>query len=142
MLTVAVLVTGWLAADGTGSSITVRHPAERSVHTSSPFPGSEYAIPQLAAGLLMLLLLAAVLRLVVLRPAVVRSDVPTDNLLRAASVVRAVRVAVTALVLTCAGNLFFGGMTAVRTFDPGWQQNLFGAGTILGVVLGVSAGAS
>lgn len=136
LVTAAVIVSGWLAADETGAAITVRHPAERSVHTSSPFPGAEYALPQLVAGLLMLLMLAAVLRLVVLRPTVVRSDVPTDNLLRSASVVRAVRVAVSALALTAAGNLFFGGMTAIRAYDPGWQQNLFGAGAILGVVLG------
>jgi hypothetical protein len=85
-----------------------------------------------------LLALYGVLRLVVLRPAVVRSDVATDNLLRAASAVRAVRVVVSALALTAAGNLFFGGATALRLYDPGWQQSLAVASMVLGGALGVA----
>lgn len=137
MLTLAVIAFGWWAAEPNGHSITVHHPAERSTHTGSPFPGSDYGKLQLVALAATLLLLWLVLRLAVLRPAVVRSDIATDNLLRAASVVRAVRVVVSALALTAAGNLFFAGMTAIRVVDPGWTQNLYGAGAILGVVLGL-----
>lgn len=81
--------------------------------------------------------LAAVLCLVVLRPAVVRSDVATDNRLRAASAVRAVRLAVSALALTAAGDLFFGGSAVVRVHDPGWQQNAALGAMALGAALGV-----
>jgi hypothetical protein len=73
----------------------------------------------------------------VLRPAVVRSDVATDNRLRSASAVRAVRVAVSGLALTSAGNLFFGGSTGIRVFDPGWQQTLSAGAMLLGAAVGV-----
>ena len=57
--------------------------------------------------------------------------------LAAASAVRAVRVIVSALALTSAGNLFFGGTTGIRLYDPGWQQNLSAAAMLLGAGLGV-----
>ena len=135
--TLAVIGLGWWFAQPDGHSLTR---ADNSVYsaTASPFPGADYGLPQLIALALALLLLYGVLRLVVLRPAVVRSDVATDNLLRAASAVRAVRVMVSALALTSAGNLFFAGSAGVRLYDPGWQQYVAGGAMLLGAVLGVS----
>jgi hypothetical protein len=135
-LTVAVIGFGWWAARPNGHSLTRVEGDFRA--TASPFPGADYGLPQLVALGVALLALYGVLRLVVLRPAVVRSDVATDNRLRAASAVRAIRVVVSALALTSAGNLFFGGSTGLRLYDPGWQQNLSAASMLLGGALGVA----
>jgi hypothetical protein len=136
-LTLVVVGLGWWAADPSGHTITVHHPAERLTHTGGPFPGVDYGLPQLVAAALVMLLLGAVLRLAVLRPAVVRSDVATDNRLRSASAVRAVRVAVSGLALTSAGNLFVGGTAGIRVFDPGWQQTLSAGAMLLAAAVGV-----
>lgn len=136
LLTLAVIGFGWWAAHPYGHSL-MRTEGDTYLATASPFPGSDYGRPQLVAIAVALLLLYGVLRLVVLRPAVVRSDVATDNRLRAASAVRAMRVIVSALALTSAGNLFFGGTTGLRLYDPGWQQNLSAAAMLLGAGLGV-----
>lgn len=122
--TLAVIALGWAIADESGGSVTISHQAERITHSASGFPGSAFGLPQLVALAVAGVLLAGVLRLVVLRAAVVRSDVATDNLLRSASAVRAVRLVVSALALTLGGNLFFGGSAVVRIYDPGWQQTL------------------
>ncbi|MGH3364964.1 MAG: hypothetical protein ACRDOW_09555 [Nocardioidaceae bacterium] len=137
VLTVAVIGFGWWAAHPYGHSLVRVHEGGLQVDSASPFPGSDYGIPQLVALGVALLSLYGVLRLVVLRPAVVRSDVATDNRLRAASAVRAIRVVVSALALTAAGNLFFGGTTGLRLYDPGWQQNLSAAAMLVGGSLGV-----
>jgi len=137
VLTLAVIGFGWWAAHPYGHSLTRVHAGGLRVESASPFPGSDYGLPQLVALGVALLALYGVLRLVVLRPAVVRSDVATDNRLRAASVVRATRVVVSALALTAAGNLFFGGTTGLRLYDPGWQQNISAAAMLLGAALGV-----
>lgn len=137
VLTVAVIGFGWWAAHPYGHSLVRVHEGGLQVDSASPFPGSDYGIPQLVALGVALLSLYGVLRLVVLRPAVVRSDVATDNRLRAASAVRAIRVVVSALALTAAGNLFFGGTTGLRLHDPGWQQNLSAAAMLVGGSLGV-----
>lgn len=137
VLTVAVIGLGWWAAHPYGHSLIRVHEGGLQVDSASPFPGSDYGIPQLVALGVALLALYGVLRLVVLRPAVVRSDVATDNRLRAASAVRAIRVVVSALALTAAGNLFFGGTTGLRLYDPGWQQNLSAAALLLGGFLSV-----
>ncbi len=136
-LTLAVIAFGWWAADVDGHSLRRENPAEHFVATASPFPGVDYGLPQLVALGVTLLALYGVLRLVVLRPAVVRSDVATDNRLRSASAVRAIRVVVSALALTAAGNLFFGGATGLRLYGPGWPQNLSAAAMLLGAGLGV-----
>jgi hypothetical protein len=136
LLTLAVIGFGWWAAHPNGHSLT-RADADDFSATASPFPGADYGLPQLVALGVALLALYGVLRLVVLRPAVVRSDVATDNRLRAASAVRAIRVVASALALTAAGNLFFGGSTGLRLYDPGWQQNLSAAAMLLGAALGV-----
>jgi hypothetical protein len=135
-LTVAVIGFGWWAARPHGHSLTRVEGDFRA--TASPFPGADYGLPQLVALSVAMLALYGALRLVVLRPAVVRSDVATDNHLRAASVVRAIRVVVSALALTSAGNLFFGGSAGLRVYDPGWQQNLSAASMLLGGALGVA----
>lgn len=137
VLTLAVIGFGWWAAHPNGHSLTLVHESGRHMASASPFPGADYGLPQLVALGVALVTLYGVLRLVVLRPAVVRSDVATDNRLRAASAVRAIRVVVSALALTAAGNLFFGGSTGVRLYDPGWQQNLSVAAMLLGAALGV-----
>lgn len=137
VLTLSVIGFGWWAAHPYGHSLVRVHEGGLQVDSASPFPGSDYGIPQLVALGVALLSLYGVLRLVVLRPAVVRSDVATDNRLRAASAVRAIRVVVSALALTAAGNLFFGGTTGLRLHDPGWQQNLSAAAMLVGGSLGV-----
>lgn len=137
VLTVAVIGFGWWAAHPYGHSLVRVHEGGLQVDSASPFPGSDYGIPQLVALGVALLALYGVLRLVVLRPAVVRSDVATDNRLRAASAVRAIRVVVSALALTAGGNLFFGGTTGLRLHDPGWPQNLSAAAMLVGGFLGV-----
>lgn len=137
VLTVAVIGFGWWAAHPYGHSLVRVHEGGLQVDSASPFPGSDYGIPQLVALGVALLALYGVLRLVVLRPAVVRSDVATDNRLRAASAVRAIRVVVSALALTAGGNLFFGGTTGLRLYDPGWPQNLSAAAMLVGGFLGV-----
>jgi hypothetical protein len=137
VLTVAVIGFGWWAAHPYGHSLVRVHEGGLQVDSASPFPGSDYGIPQLVALGVALLALYGVLRLVVLRPAVVRSDVATDNRLRAASAVRAIRVVVSALALTAGGNLFFGGTTGLRLYDPGWPQNVSAAAMLVGGFLGV-----
>ena len=136
-LTVAVIGFGWWAAHPDGHSLT-RTVSDLQRSTVSPFPGADYGLPQLVALGVALLMLYGVLRLVVLRPAVVRSDVATDNRLRAASAVRAIRVVVSALALTAAGDLFFGGTAGLRLYDPGWQQNLSAAAMLLGAGLALA----
>ncbi len=136
-LNIIVIGLGWWAADPSGHSLS-RRGSDVFRATASPFPGSDYGLPQLGAIAVALVLLYGALRLVVLRPAVVRSDVATDNLLRAASAVRAVRVMVSALALTSAGDLFFGGSTGLRLYDPGWQQYVAGGAMLLGGIIGVA----
>jgi hypothetical protein len=139
-VTVALVLAGWWAADGSGRSITALDLGDgRSSSTSGPFPGSFYVVPQLVALTVSALLVYAVLRLVVHRPAVVRADVATDNRLRTASAVRALRVAATAMALTCAGNLFFGGAAAANAYDAGWQQTVGRAAMFLGPAFGLAA---
>jgi hypothetical protein len=133
--TVAVILAGWWAADPSGHALTSSEGEGFSASTS-PFPGADYGLPQLVALGVALVALSGVLRLVVLRPAVVRSDIATDNRLRAASAVRAVRVVVSGLALTAAGDLFVGGSTGVGHFGPGWEQNLSGAAMLVGAGLG------
>jgi hypothetical protein len=137
VLTLAVIGFGWWAAHPHGHSLMLVHEDGRHLASASPFPGSDYGVPQLVGLGVTLLALYGVLRLVVLRPAVVRSDVATDNRLRAASAVRAVRVVVCALALTAGGNLFFGGATGRRLYAPGWLENLSVAAMILGATLAV-----
>lgn len=129
---------GWWAADATGRTITVHHAVEGITHTGGPFPGVFYGLPQLVAVVLTMLFLWTVLRLAVLRPAVVRSDIATDNRLRSASAVRAVRVAASGIALTSAGNLFVGGSTALGVLDPGWLQTLSAGAMLLGAGLGMA----
>lgn len=133
-----VIAFGWWASEPGGRSIEVYHSSERLLHIGTPFPGAAYGGPQLLALGAAVAVLLALLRLVVLRPAVVGSDVATDNRLRAASVVRAVRLVASAVALTAAGNLFFGGSTAVAVHDPGWEQNLGLVGMLLGALLGLA----
>ncbi len=135
--TVAVIMVGWWAADPSGHALTYSDGQGFGASTG-PFPGADYGLPQLVALGVALVALYGVLRLVVLRPAVVRSDVPTDNRLRSASAVRAVRVVVSALALTAAGDLFFGGSAGVRLYDPGWQQTLAFGAMLLGAALGLA----
>lgn len=135
-LTLVVIASGWWAADPSGHALS-RSDSSTHRSTVSPFPGADYGAPQLVALGVALLVLYGVLRLVVLRPAVVRSEVATDNRLRAASAVRAIRVVVSALALTTGGNLFVGGSAGLRLYGPGWQQNLSAAAMLLGAVLGV-----
>lgn len=140
LVTVGLVLAGWWTADGSGRSITALDLEDgRSSSTSGPFPGSFYVLPQLVALTASLGLLYGVLRLVVHRPAVVRSDVTTDNRLRAASVVRALRMVAAATALTCAGNLFFGGASATNAYDSGWQQTVGLAAMFLGPVFGLTA---
>ena len=135
---VAVAVTGWWVAAPDGHSLTRQGEGDLVLSSASPFPGADYGVPQLVALVATLVLLYGVLRLVVLRPAVVRSDVATDNRLRMASTARAIRVVVSALAFTAAADLFFGGATGVRLYDPGWQQSISAAAMIVGLVLGVA----
>ncbi len=138
LVTVAVAVTGWWVAAPDGHSLTRQGEGDLVLSSASPFPGVDYGAPQLVALAATLVLLYGVLRLVVLRPAVVRSDVATDNRLRMASTARAIRVVVSALAFTAAGDLFFGGATGVRLYDPGWQQTVSAAAMLVGLVLGVA----
>lgn len=137
-LTVAVIGLGWWAADPSGHALQRGPHGDIASSGASPFPGSDYGLPQLVTLAVALPLLYGALRLATLRPAVVRSDVATDNRLRAASTVRAIRVMVSALAFTCGGNLFFGGATGARLYDAGWQQSIFIAAMLLGLVLGVA----
>lgn len=140
LVAVGLILAGWWAADGSGRSITTTDLADgRSSSTAGPFPGSFYALPQLVALAASAVLLYGVLRLVVHRPAVVRSDVTTDNRLRAASVVRALRMVAAGTALTCAGNLFFGGAAAANAYDSGWQHAVGLAAMFLGPVFGLTA---
>jgi hypothetical protein len=140
LVAVVVILTGWSAADGSGRSITALDLGDgRSSSTSGPFPGSFYVLPQLVALTVTAALLYVVLRLVVHRPAVVRSDVATDNRLRTASVVRALRVVAAATALTCAGDLFFGGAAAANTYDTGWQNTVGQVVMLLGAAFGCAA---
>lgn len=136
---VVVIIVGGLAADASGGSVAAaRATADGVVRSSAgPFPGWRYGAPQLAGLLAALAALAGVLRLAVLRPAVVHSDVETDNRLRAASASRAIRVVVSALALTTGANLFFGGSAGLRVFVAGWQDAVAAGALAFGVLLAV-----
>lgn len=141
VVTGPVLLAGLLLADVSGRSITATGLGDGRISaTSGPFPGSFYVVPQLLAFGLVALLAWGALRLVVLRPAVVRADVTTDTRLRASSAARVLRVFSVGLLLTAAGNLVFGGAAAANAYDTGWQHLLGTFATFAGAGLGLLAG--
>lgn len=135
---VTVIAAGWALSAGDGHSISHTDPSGAWSRAAGPFPGPDYGLPQLVALAAAILLGLGVLRLAVFRPAVVRSDVGTDNLLRRASAARAIRVVVAAAALTAGADLFFGGSAARRVYD-GFAQGLSLAAMVAGLGLGIAA---
>ena len=118
-----VIATGrYLGRGDDGHSLsTVDHAADGSTmgRMAGPFPGWDYGLPQTAALLVLVALLALVLRAVTGRPAVVTADAATDLLLRRASAARTYRVTSFAVLLTVAGDLFFAGTSMQRIYTGG-----------------------
>lgn len=137
-VTSTVIAAGWALSAPDGHSISHASPSGQWSRAAGPFPGPDYGLPQLVALSVALLLGAGVLRLAVLRAAVVRSDVGTDNLLRRASAARALRVVVAAAALTAGADLFFGGSAARRVYD-GLAQDLAVGAMVVGLALGAAA---
>lgn len=135
----ALLGATGLAADETGRSLTrVFAGSDLGTRTHGAFPGWFYGVPQLAVLTVLLVLVALVIRTATHRPAVVSADLPTDNLLRRGSVVRALRVALSGVLVTLAGDLFIAGYGLNHVYDGG--RAALGAIAMLAAgVLGIGA---
>jgi hypothetical protein len=135
-LLVATTVTGGLLAHEDGRSLHTEVRAEDGTlleaHGASPFPGWEYALPQLVVLGAALTLLAMVLRAATHRSTVVTADLDTDRLLRRASAARAYRTLAFGTLVTAGVDLVVAGSAARRVF-AGWADQVALGVLLLGV---------
>lgn len=141
-LLVATTVSGGLLAHEDGRSLRTEVRAEDGTlleaHGSGPFPGWEYAVPQLVALGAALVLVVMVLRAATHRSAVVTADLDTDRLLRRASAARAYRTLAFGTLVTAGIDLVVAGSAARRVFT-GWQDQMALGVLLLGVVCAAGA---
>lgn len=88
---------------------------------AGPFPGWEYAVPQLVVLGAALAIIILVLRATTNRSTVVTADLDTDRLLRRASAARAYRTLAFGALFTAGVDLLVAGGAARRVYD-GWQD--------------------
>jgi len=143
LLLLTTLAGGLLAHEDGRSLRTEVRAADGTLleaHGASPFPGWEYAVPQLVVLGAALALLAMVLRAATQRATVVTADLDTDRLLRKASAARAFRTLAFGAVVTAGVDLLVAGSAARRVFE-GWQESvglgvmLLGVACVLGALV-------
>lgn len=141
-LLVLTTVGGGLLADPDGRSVSTEVRAADGTlletHGAGPFPGWDYALPQLAALAAGLLVLLLVLRAATHRATVVTADLATDRLLRMASAARAYRALAFGALVTAGVDLMVAGAAARRVLD-GWPEQLGLAAQLLGGACAVGA---
>ncbi len=132
-----LLVVTSLTADDDGRSITL-HPDATSSHTSGPYPGLPYAVPTLAAALVLILTAALTLHLVAGRPAVPGVSADDDTRLRRASAqrllaaVQLVLAGTLGAMLTATGDALRRASTSRWAVDGVWTTARDAVGSALG----------